>query len=338
MAALEAFPNLQAKKVKASWADQMDEIHGMEELCRRDSITLEEFARLIHHILPKCELDTTKTAHHFQIDDTFVDLMYRDHVVISVSKQHRRIKDDSSTSSSDDDLTLSEDEETDEKSKDPVEAIPTVIPSEAVSTDDGWQEVVTKKTKHRRAAQKFLEKEGAKTFYFFSNEANANFMDFVGVVTGLDQLVESAKNEKWSHGYCVEENVVYDLNNPDKPGDFRFFIPNTAYLHKFSQWFEVYQQNNDTVPPDQRDFYVFKENSTWPKWTFVSFITGLPMVRRLVQTSGAEFGHAYCLDTNDLVNFQVKDGHFHQQQSKAPGKYISRFQEFLDKHDLEAKK
>ena len=73
-----AYPALRAKKL--TWADHMDSLDQAVELCSQESLSLGDFARLIHLLLPRCELDTTKTAHHFQIDDTFVDIMYRDHV------------------------------------------------------------------------------------------------------------------------------------------------------------------------------------------------------------------------------------------------------------------
>lgn len=369
-----AYPALRAKKL--TWADHRDSLDQTVDLCSQESLSLSDFARLIHLLLPRCELDTTKTAHHFQIDDTFVDIMYRDHVLISVSKRSApEVNEEEETADEDTEVTSEDEEEDDdEEEKDekgdtiqteaapvasatvatppdeeeaevclapPLEdAVDTVLSPDEAKADEqaggAWTPVVSKRTRQAQSIRANMARLDNKTFYFFANEANVNYMDFVGMVQGLDGLLTEARKYKWSHGYHMENNTVYDFNDASRPGLFRYFIPNTAYLHKFKVWFEDFQAAGDKVPEDTREFYVFRENSVWHKWTALDTITGLRAVRRAVLASGSDYGHAYCLDTNDLVNFWLDDGHFRQSVTKAPVKYIQRFEAYLNATDPNA--
>lgn len=410
------YPALRAKKL--SWADQMDHMERMQAICAQESITLEEFARLLHYMLPRCELDTTKTSHHFQIEDTFVDLMYRDHVVISLSRkpapdvieeaeeeveEQEPVTDDpyDTHDTLDTDNTEEEDEDEDEEK----ETVPETKPTETVAVvqnttdttkadlcsaepaqDDvpaplegeaGWTRVESEHEKRLRRLRttpttrpltkhtvaeadsrtavsvKALSNqwsrvvthpssssslspplapvpEGAhKPFYFFCNEANASFMDFVQKVQGLDALKTAAKAYRWAHGYQMDDHLVYDFHDPQHPGVFRRFVPNSAYMQRFQRWLDEFVAHHERVPEDTRRFYVFRENSTWPKWTVLGTHTGLAAVRQAVLCGGSEYGHAYCVDTNDLVNFWLNEGHFRQQATKAPQKYLSRFETYF---------
>lgn len=365
-----AYPALQAKKL--SWADHMDSVEEAQNICEQENVTLEEFARLIHHVLPRCELDTTKTAHHFQIGDTFVDIMYRDHVLISVSKkrgpdpiaeddeddEEEATDEEGDEGDEEDETAVSEDEEDIKaieaelkvvaastaaiEQKEEVDEVLVMVPpppleetaAEVVPTpaaaaaEEGWTTVVSKRGRQVQAARNVLDRLDHKSFYFFANEANDHYMDFVGVVQGLDGLLSEAQKHRWSHGYHLEGNTVYDFNDATRPGLFRCFMPNTAYLHKFKVWFDEYEAQGEQVPVDTREFHVFRENSTWPVWTSLGVVFGLSRVRRTVMNSGSEYGHAYCLETNDLANFWLTDGHFRQSCHKAPLKYIDRFEKY----------
>lgn len=391
------YPALRAKKL--SWADHVDHTEQLQDICSQPRLTLSQLAQVMHLLLARCELDTTKTAHHFQIEDTFVDIMYRDHVLISVSKKRpapqsattlppvatassgpdteaeeeeeeetgaeaeedeeekaasdRGAEDDDNSSASawmsspteddDDEETKTEVREADDDEEERLEdwegptltdAAKTVLPlgeAAGLGEDDAnaWQEVVSKRTRQIRGLRHNLARLNDQTFYFFANEANVNYMDFVGLVQGVKGLLEAAQRYRWSHGYHLEGNTVYDFNDPAQPGVFRYFIPNTAYMHKFKVWFDAYCAAGHRVPEDTRVFYVFRENSLWHKWTLLGQLQGLSAVRQKLLSHDAQYGHAYCLETNDLANFWLKDGHFLQQLKKAPAKYLTRFEAYL---------
>ena len=78
--------NLLPQKVR-SWADASDD-DDVSHLFNKSSLSLEDFARCIHNMIQRCELDleSGKTVYHYQIDDTFIDLMFRDHLIVSVSR------------------------------------------------------------------------------------------------------------------------------------------------------------------------------------------------------------------------------------------------------------
>ena len=368
------FPIFQAKKL--SWADRIDETERLHEICERDSITLEQFVSVIHSLLPKCEVDTTKTAHHYQIGSTYYDLMYRHQIVLAIShhaapapltavaeepalnvdrgtppvaelvesaasaSDHPSDDDDeedaSDSSSSASSQSTASNEENEEDAEGAEPAAWTDVAEQTLAlptTEDGagsWTKVESRRDKSFRSAQATVERLGTQVFYVFRNEANATYMDFVGVVQGLDALLEEACRHRWSHGYNVEENVVYDFYESGCPEIFRYFIPNTAYLHKFRVWFDAYQENGRHVPEDERVFYVFHENSTWPTWTPVGVYRSLSAARQAVVASHSHYGHAYCVETSDLVNFWLTDGHLRQTERKAPVKYLSRFEAYLD--------
>lgn len=407
-----------------------------ESLFFKNDMTIEDFASCIYDLVQRCSLDTDsdKTSHHFRIEDTFVDMMFRDHLIISVSAVKRRSCTDDEeedegtclgcesleidTDSDDDDDDESkdevEDEEEDEDEEngekhDPVlhevtqeelvqaahenfmrgvnkkdkKQTPKVVQpeqdtknafdllsqeeadeskeeheiawpeeeeasldSEKVevvsdtrhlppSNDTGeWETVVSKRTKRSfeyKARQDFLKKQQENMkFFFFLDDANCNFMDFSEKIRGLDNLIQLAKKEKWSHGYCLENNTVYDFKYPDHPGKYRRFVANGSYVHKFEKWYHVYQDNGNRAPVDNRVFYVFQESSIWSKWKYLGKTTGLCHVRRQVKEKGFQWAHAYCPKTNQLINFALRDERLSQKLSSAPAKYIDRFHEFFE--------
>jgi len=423
--------NLQPQKVR-SWGDATDdedEVEDLDQLWSKSHLSLEEFARCIHDLVGRCELDldSGKTAYHYQVDDTFVDMMFRNHLIVSVSRIKARESDSDHSDGEDrdqaDEAEEEDDEEEDEEeyqsdefepvSDDSPAAKPSLLnrarlgehelreaaikrnlkdrrvdrekvhvpaPSSGVQTrnafddleeadyfeasnplteiklcvsedavensspkpivsdildeldDEGWSTVVSKKTRRtlENKARVELVKEELEemTFYFFRDDANCNFMDFVGLVSGVPDLIAAARKERWSHGYCLKKNLVYDFNNPDRPGEYRYFIPNTSYLHKFDHWFKVYEGNDNQVPVDPRLFYVFRDNSTWDKWSFIGKVTGMDFVRRKIKSMGLRWAHAYEPNRNDLFNFAIREGRFSQKCSKAPDKYLERFEVF----------
>jgi hypothetical protein len=187
-----------------------------------------------------------------------------------------------------------------------------------VEEDDGWSTVVKSKK------PKAVDVKG--DFYFFRDEANSAFIDFVEVLPSLKEVKHSAKYEKWSHAYCPSENLVYDYNRPGE-GPRKPFEPNSAYLHKFNQW----QETRDV--PDQRKFVLFANSSTWSNWTLVaSNLVGLAAVRKLVKKENRPWMHAYDADSKVIYDF-VKDGYaLIQRQSFADAAYYCKLDEAMKDH------
>jgi hypothetical protein len=303
--------------------------NGLDACLRSTTISLEDLVQVMHKLLPKCDLDTTKTAHHFRIDDMCYDIMYRKNIIISVSSESRQ--DDEAPVLSP--LTLPEPvaatviEPLTLPLPEPLPEPATVIiepPPENIDvaeklldvSEGEWQSVRSKRKKQ------YSYKSDANEIYFFENEANANFMDFVSVLEGLDQFKTECRKYQLSHGYNISRNVVYDAHDKSRPGHFRCFIPNLAYLSKFDKWLTTKDTHEDT-----RQFHVFRENSTWPSWTHIADVYGSANVRKLIMNGTSKYGHAYCVETNDLLNFWLENN-FRQIESKAPGIYIERFKKF----------
>lgn len=379
----------------SSWADEVDS-YG-EDLFDKDELSFEEFSRCLDVLVKRCQLDlnSNKTSHHFQVDDTFIDLMLlRNHMIISVSSRQRcndysdhdeeeEENEDHDTSESDQSRTesdieesgtleleqksaakarflasaskpwnsevkkknishvpesenvfavleLKDDKNLDEKKEIKESAVVTGT-TDASLEDNTWTTVVKKSTlrrvTHEHKQKKNFQKTADWKFFFFSDEANNRHIEYEKTIVGLEELIKEAKKHKWCHGYCMDENVVYDFPNPEKPGEYRRFYPNLSYLHKFNHWYE-----SDRSEPDTRIFYVFRENSKWTNWQFMNMIIGLKEVRAFVKASNVQWAHAYNAHHNELINFCTKDGRFIQKVSLAPEKYLDRFEIFLKEH------
>jgi chemotaxis protein histidine kinase CheA len=210
-------------------------------------------------------------------------------------------------------------------------SVPPTPTAPVTEQDSGdWSTVVSKKTKQTlkaKAAKSVLDNEDS-TYFFFQDEANSPFIDYVCILHNLNDVCEEAKKYKWSHAYCLDRNMVYDFSDIKHPGRHRNFLPNTAYLHKFEKWYQRFSDTGE-APYDGRFFYVFQEKSTWNEWKFLGEYKGLAAVRKAVKDSKARWCHAYDPQNNDLFNFTQED-YFSQKCTKAPEKYLERFEEFMN--------
>jgi len=194
--------------------------------------------------------------------------------------------------------------------------------------DSGWETVKPKARKPNGKIKSTLvsQLDLPRSIYVFRDEANSPFIDFIKRVNSVRQLLVTIKGEKWAHGYCQSENVVYDFYDPMKTrkGQYRVFHPNDVYLQKFNRWFQS-QTNCDT-----REFYVFEESSSWDEWKYLITLQGLASVRAEIKKrlrNQAYWAHAYCMKTNELYNFKWNlDEPFMQKVSIAPSIYLERFE------------
>lgn len=383
----------------STWADRAE----VDELLSKDQLSMEEFAKCLYElVMNRCELNLTgdKPVFFFKVNDTFIDIMIRDHMIISISS--KKVGDNDKVSSSEEEeeeegdydhqSESSENTETQETtviSTPPVSNVDrlgvtenvkeekvvhdnvfaslgdevedteeageeeeksTFLPKEQVQSvplqnlvpanidDDGeWNTVVSKKVRNVSREIKVKTSESAKDLkhiYFFRDEANSPFADFVCQVYTVKDMVKLARTEIWSHGYCMESNTVYDFNDCRRPGSYRCFTPNEAYMHRFSAWFHEYEKNNFKVDnKDHRKFHVFTEKSTWNEWQFLGVAEGMAEVRRIVKDVIFEhrWAHAYNIQDNQLVNFMLdkETNSLLQKQTEAPEKYLERFDTFL---------
>ena len=311
-----------------SWADDAEE----SELFEKPTLTMEEFAKCIHSLMLRCQLDLpSNTAFHYTMDDTFIDIMVRNHLVISVSKiKHIAHETDDDTCSSLEELEATPDDQPEDQQQ--VDETKDSHACGHACGDDGWETVTNKRhnKKNKVAAHmgKFME-EDQKTYYFFKDEANCHYLDFYRPLTGIVNAANESKKYRFSHAYCIESNLVHDFVNPSH---VRVFIPNSAYLERFRQWIASRKVKNDC---DSQEFYTFKENSTWPTWTYLGKFKGISGVRQAMKDDKSmEFGHAYSIDESDLINLWKKDEKISHKITKAPTLYIERFQKYLQENKL----
>jgi hypothetical protein len=381
----------------STWADRAE----VDELFSKDQLSMEEFAKCLYElVMNRCELNLTgdKPVFFFKVNDTFIDIMIRDHMIISISSKKVGDNDKVSSSSSEEEeqedyenhsessktsetpekTVLSnvvgkvakveeekvvhdnvfaslqnEVEDTEEVEEEEVEVVAKAVspPKQTVQSelsavrmepvnekDDGeWSTVVSKKVRNVSKEIKVKPSESTKDLkhiYFFRDEANSSFADFVCQLYTVKDMVKLARTEIWSHGYCMESNTVYDFNDCRRPGSYRCFTPNEAYMHRFSAWFHDYEKNNFKAEnKDHRKFHVFTEKSTWNEWQFLGVAEGMAEVRRIVKDVIFEhrWAHAYNIQDNELVNFVLdkETNSLLQKQTEAPEKYLERFDTFL---------
>jgi len=199
---------------------------------------------------------------------------------------------------------------------------------EQIEEKSTWDTVVSKKQKKTQQACELVENEN-NPYVFFKDEANSAYIDYVGTFQNLNDVCEEAKKYKWSHAYCIPRNMVYDFSDRKHPGHYRHFIPNTAYLTKFQNWQKKHEETAG-LDTDSREFFVFKEKSTWNTWEFLGTIIGLSVVREFVKENNYQWSHAYNPENNDLFDFMQED-YLVQKRRKAPQKYLTRFAEFIEK-------
>lgn len=314
----QMFPAFRSKNL--SWADHTDEEEMVKSICEQSTITLEEFVQVIHYLMPKCDVDTTKTSHHFKIDNVCYDLMYRRHLVLSISGDDREKRETGKHEMEEKHETRHENSSvsSDESQDDVKQKRGTEKRGTEIQDDTGWTTVGR-------------EKKTVVKYHVFSSDVSSPFMDYVECAETEERLVELSQQYRWIHAYSVRENKVYSFN---KFGEHsRVFTADHHYMRKFDKWMAECKQNAD----DKRVFFVCNENSTWPTWTVLSEkITGLENVRKAVLQSKSDYGHAYCPETNELVNFWMCGTNpkktkyrFQQRLTSAPDKYVERYKQFI---------
>lgn len=181
--------------------------------------------------------------------------------------------------------------------------------------NDEWTTVASKK-KHAGAH---------KSFYFFRDEANSPFIDFVGVCSTFKEVEERSRKEMLSHAYCPADNQVYDFHRMDDRYVYRVFAPNPAYLTKFEKWESEHQTLDDRV------FMVFRDQSKWKTWALLdSQVIGLAAVRDLVKRTRCEWSHAYDPESRWIYEFEFVPGKcFRQKQHPADADYVLRFDQMM---------
>jgi chemotaxis protein histidine kinase CheA len=198
--------------------------------------------------------------------------------------------------------------------------------------DYEWTTICSKKSQRQKKKTDQIkihqEQQDNSTFYFFRDDANSSFIEFVGMVKGLTKMKKLAEKEEWSHGYCIETSIVYDFNIPFKSHIYRSFHPNLLYLSKFTRWHNEYEASGKKISEDTKELHFFKQASTWHEWKYVGKFNSLQSVRKIVKQKNWDWAHAYNIKDNDLYNFCRIENRLSQKLSKAPVKYIQRFEEF----------
>lgn len=300
------FPALCSKRL--SWADMSEEEDTVKDICGSSSIDIEQLVRVIHYLLPKCMIDPNKTAHHYRIHDVFYDVMYRSSIVISVSSTKMKQDDDTKIETTD----KEQEEKYEQKGKEEPNEIQEIQENQKVQEIQEVKEVKeVKEIPWTRVGSK------QPLCYTFSNDSRQPFFDFLETTSELSAL---SKSYRWFHAYNPEKNKLYEFFTDKHTGKRKCHVSsaNEAYQHRFRQWLE------NKPSTDTRTFKVYRENSTWPTWTLLHEIQGLTNVRRAVMAGTSEYGHAYCSETNDLVNFWLTNGKFRQRVGQAPQKYLDR--------------
>jgi hypothetical protein len=165
-------------------------------------------------------------------------------------------------------------------------------------------------------------------FYVFSDDANANPIDFVGVFESFAKAYEVCITYPVAHMFSMEtENILFNF----KHGKFNKFDPNMQYIFKFSNWYLQYQNDDDEfeIPIDDRTFYIFEEASSWKQWNFLSIEKSLLSTRNYLKKSKLEWSHAYCKEDNTIYDFSIKRGKFIQKISQATEAYLEKFNTFI---------
>lgn len=306
-----SFLDLVKPRQLSNWADESEAHDEIAVLFAQPSLTMEEFAKCVYELVQRCHLDLAedKTAFYYKVNDTYIDMMVRNHIIISITSDKGVIEPlvVNETAETETGVQPSETEETpaddDEKKEDNPGADSTatgVADPEEEQEGGGWT-TVTKKSRGGKAS-------AVSPIYFFRDAANSAMMDFVCMVDGTEELVEKAKEHPWAHGFSAETNLVYDFYNCHRRGRYRIFHPNHVYTSKFAAWMK-----NQRVP-DQSRFAIFVEVEGRKK-VLVDFRFGLANVRQFVKRyclPRFEWAHCYCQDHDFIYDFHIENGSFVQ--------------------------
>ena len=309
------FESLTSKSL--DWGQQADRFARCQAICQQSSITLEEFAEVLYDLIQKCEIDVNsdKTVFYYKVQDTLIDIMFHKNLLISISTEKTRHSPLSVTSNS------SSEQSTEsliplvpaERTEVAIDATPV---EETKEDESEWTTVTSKRTRNLSEIKQSRAniRVALKTYYFFRDEANSPHIEFVTVVRSLPEVVALAKQERWSHAYCLEENRVYDFHRPEKPGVYRcFMLPNEAYMHKFQMWMDM--SKGKPQLKDEREYFVMRESSAWKTWEFIGKFTGLAAVRAELKqrlTKSAAWAHAFQPTSRTISNFWLENGSFCQ--------------------------
>lgn len=334
----DIFFNKLQPTVIQSWADMQEE----EEQQEQEKLSLQDFCVCLHDLVERVEIDEhDKTAYHFKVQDTYIDLMYRNHMVISIAKEKKnhRLADKDSDSDSDHDEDTSTEEEYSSDSLDEENTTTEGEDNENQNDDqEGWQTVETKTKRNRKKKNqpRFIQNMNQSTMSFqvFSDAAkDPEGMNYLREVKGVKALMQIAKHHKWCHGYCPEEQVIYDFHKPDDP---YFFIKRDVDEKYMTKYNDHMNQSNKTE--DKTVFYLFRESPTWKEKPYVGQCVGLASLRQKVKDLNTMWSHAFDPESKLLYSFLIKDGKFSQRCKLAQESYIEWFHEFQQQQQQQQQK
>lgn len=284
-------------------------------------ISLDEFGVGVVELLNRVMVSSKEpTTHHVNAAGVHVDMVIRDHVVISITYPSEPAPED----------VVSESESEESGSE-----------SDTESDSDGFTtvEYVRKnaRSENSRLYRIARSTKSPLTFEVFSEDANACVMDFHGSVTGYHALKAEAAKYKRCHGYCAERNLVVNFVSPSTSSTF---VPNESYSSKYIHWSNC--KRDDVMAHDghtrcslecdvdlwcpyldKETWHMFKDHSTW-EHTFVekvqSFMDAWDFAKR------HDWSHGYCPETGVIFNFRTNsDGTTTRAETKASSAYKANF-------------
>ena len=169
-------------------------------------------------------------------------------------------------------------------------------------------------------SKKVREKE---TLYFYRDDANNPILDFACFCPSLAEVTKLAATHISSHAFCSRRNLVYDFNVPHDSSQMRTFTPNAVYQHKQRLWLQDYHTQK---APDERQFFIFKNASTWCDWECCTIRSGLSAVREFLKQQRWQWSHAFCPADTTLLNFSFSNQKLLQKALPFSDAYLARFQ------------
>lgn len=285
-----------------SWADY-------EDLESYGELNFAQFAQGVHDLYMRTVTSNNgKSAYHFEIDHTFIDLMFSGHnMVLSITPDKRK-----HVVSSEDEEEEYEDDDHDDDEEDTTDAYSSEDEQDDLKEGDTEEEEEEEEGK----APSVIEDN---RFYVFNDSATCPYMGFSHVTNDRKDVEAHAHTQKWSHAYQPATNIVCNYGDYKNRSVCREYPASENYQRKFHMWFSRYSQ----APPDPRHFLLFTDSSSWASNKYIGKVQSLRKTREWAKKF--RWCHAVCVRTRDVYDFWInRFGQFSQKRSLANQAYFDK--------------
>jgi hypothetical protein len=301
---------LKPKRLAKSWADMASDSESdssgddfedhlqLRKTFAKRHLSLEEFCQCLRDLVNRTHIDLTEghTSFHHRIGSTFIDIMFRDYLIISVNKVKAvadSVTGDEDESDAADRTEDVEATEATESSESDTEAEPEVPKR---NLDGPWRRVSPTSTPTAVAASSEPKPQiTADNPFALLSDGESEAASEPGPETKSELKAELETHDTLCTARCTS------------PRKARKRVPKPVETDNNTQesadsWSQVISKKTKRLETrDARTLYVFSDGANSPFWDFVGLFSGFTELELLSKEQ--PWCHGYCLETRTVYDY-----------------------------------